>query len=76
MARLAQEVTDTGSNERGTYLRKNFVNGFNRLTPVDSKYSKHVTNENSEVVDVYCGKSSAASAVALVFIAVCVLLAL
>ena len=38
--------------------------------------SKHIFNENSELFDIYCGKSSAATAVASVFAAVCAFLAL
>ena len=46
------------------------------ISPVEDMLSKHIYNVNSEVFDVYCGKSSAATAVASVFAAVCAFLAL
>lgn len=69
-------MTDTGSNERGTYLRKNFAGRAYDLYGVDVEYSKHVFNYNHEVFDIYCGKSSAATAVASVLFTMCAFLAL
>ena len=46
------------------------------ISPVDLVLSKHIYNVNSDVFDVYCCKSSAATAVASVFAAVCAFLAL
>jgi len=57
-------------------LRKNFIGRINDISPVDDMLSKHIFNENSELFDIYCGKSSAATAVASVFAAVCAFLAL
>lgn len=69
-------MTDSGSNERGTFLRKTELDTVYNLQAVDDEFSGLIYDENTELVDVYCGKSAATAAVASALAAMCALLAM
>jgi len=72
-----EEVSETGPDYKsGSHLRKNFVNGNYMFMPVSETFSKNFYNTQTDLVDVYCGKSSAATAVASVLAACLAFLAL
>jgi hypothetical protein len=72
-----EDVGEVGpSYKSGKHLRVNFVDGNYEFEPVSEFFSPNFYNTKTDVVDVYCGKSSAATAVASVVAACLAFLAL